>query len=71
MGTIKRRKLISILKEEGCQFFSKRGKGSHIRVKNPKTNKTSTIPNDSELEIGFAKTILNQIGLSKDLIDWV
>lgn len=64
------RKLITALKRRGFLIYTRGGKGSHIKIIDPKTNKSLTIPFQKELKPGLRvrtiKDLTTRFGLSRD-----
>lgn len=53
------------LKKAGCEFSTKGGKGSHIKVANPANGKKTTMPfhKGKEIKNNTMKGIKKQLGL--------
>lgn len=56
------KKLVKLLKKNG--FKEKGQRGSHLKMFNPKTNKTTIVPmHNKDIDDRFLKEILKQAGL--------
>ena len=61
---LKPKEMLSLLLNNG--FIIVNQKGSHIKLKNLKTNKQTIVPMHSkELKVGLEKAILKQAGIKK------
>ena len=57
------KEMLRYLKKNGIVKVKKGGKGGHQKVRNPRNNQTSEVPNHGELDKKLEHKILKQLGL--------